>query len=462
MSNDIVVINVNVTLAPAPATLQQTGAIVSQGATTLAADSYSLLTQAADLTPLLVAPEAVTSATWASGTLTVTATAALPAHLATGDKFVTTLAGFTPAAVDGQYLATVTGPDTFTIAIATDPGLVTVEGTYTFTDELVSQVNTFFGMGKSISVYVLELGEGTTAQGVTALQAFITGTPGMFYSYLVPRGWDSEPTYLTFLAGFESNTAKTYFFTTTTVATYSQYTKLMKCVVALVEAPLTGTGAKPLSEFTLAAAWWTTLHYKPSGTNRVPKFCFSYLYGVTPYPLVGNAALLAELKAANINYVGTGAEGGISTAIMLWGTTLDGEDFTWWYSADWAQINLDLNISNAIINGSNNTLNPLYYNQQGINVLQDVSVATFNTAITDGLALGPVVRTTLTPTDFTQALDDGSFAGEMVVNAIPFLDYTAENPNDYGTGTYDGLSGVYIPQNGFRQVLFNIDVTNIV
>lgn len=460
MSNNIVTVAVSVNLAPAPSTLQRTGAIVCQGVTTLGSGKFSLLTQASDLTSHLAAAEAVTSATWLSNVLTVTTTSPLPAHLATGQKFVTTLAGFTspgPGVINGQYLATVTGTDTFTVALTSNPGTVSVEGTYTFTDELVSQVDTFFAQGRSTSVYVLDLGDGTLAAGVTALGTFITGTPNMFYSYLVPRGWDTESTYPTFCAGFEATTAKTYFFTTTTLSSYSQYTKQMKSVVALVEAPTV-----PLTEFTLAAAFWVSLHYQPSGSNRVTKFCFSFLFGVTPYPLNGNSATLAALQAANINYVGTGAEGGLTTLILLWGTTVDGEDFTWWYSVDWAQVNLDLNISNAIINGSNNSENPLYYNQQGINRLQDVAVNTFNSAITGGLALGPTVQTTLDPTDFTTQLDDGAFDGEMVVNAIPFLAYTQENPSDYGTGTYNGLSGVYIPQNGFKQILFNLDVTNLV
>lgn len=458
MSSNIVTVNVSVSKAPAPSILQQTGAIISQGATSLASGTYQILEEAADLTALLVAARSITSALWSSGTLTVTAAAALPAHLATGSKFVTTLAGFTPAGVNGQYLATVTGANTFTIAIAVDPGSVTVEGTYSFTDELVSQVNSFFGQGSSTSVYVLELGEGTTAAGVTALAAFIAAnSPQAFYSYLLPRGWDSESTLPAFLAGFETTTSKTYFFITTTTSTYSNYTALMKCVVALVESP-----TKPVSEFTLAAAFQITLHYNPSGSNRVPKLCFSFLFGVTAYPTVGNSVLLAALKAANINYVGTAAEGGLTNTMLLWGTTADGEDFTWWYSVDWAQINIDQNLSNVIINGSNNPTNPLYFNQAGINRLQDAAVATFNTAITAGLALGPCIRTSLTPDAFTQALDDEQFLGEMVVNAVPFLDYTKANPSDFGIGKYAGLSGQYIPNQGFKQIIFNIDVTDIV
>lgn len=459
MSQNIVTVNVAITKAPAPSTLQETGAILSQGATTLTAGTYSLIEEPADLTPLLHAAAAITGVAWSGSVVTVTTTAPLPAHLATGTQFLTTISGMTPAGYNGQFLATVTGASAFTYALANNPGAGTVEGTYTFTDDLVAEVATFFAQGRSVSVYVLELGEGVVSAGVTALTTFIAGTPNFFYSYLVPRYWDGVSQFLAFLAGFESTTAKTYFFVTTTSGTYTDYTALMKCVVALVEAPTT---VRPITEFSMAALFWKSLSYNPSGTNKVTKFAFAFVFGVTAYPTTGNAAFLASLKAAFVNVIGTAAEGGLTNTMVLWGTTMDGEDFTWWYAVDWAQINLDLNLSNAVINGSNNPINPLYYNQQGINVLQDVSVATFNTAVTDGMALGPTIRTTLTPDDFTSQFDQGAFTGEMVVNAIPFLPYTEENPSDYGIGKYAGLSGIFIPQNGFKQVIFNIDVTDIV
>ena len=119
-----------------------------------------------------------------------------------------------------------------------------------------------------------------------------------------------------------------------------------------------------------------------------------------------------------------------------------------------------MNISNAIINGSNNPTNPLYYNQDGINRLQDVSVATIQTAITDGMATGTVVRTGLDQITFNDELDADAFAGENVVNAIPFLTYTTANPNDYAIGKYAGFTAIYIPARGFTQIIFNVNVTD--
>jgi hypothetical protein len=316
---------------------------------------------------------------------------------------------------------------------------------------------TFFGQGGAQSVYVLELGAGNGTTGPTALGAWITTNPGIFYSYLVPRLWDAKPNFLALVAQFEALSAKTYFFTTTTTSTYTAYTAQMKSVIALVEAP-----GIPLTEFSLAAAFQHALNYAPSTSNRMTPFAFSFLFGVTSYPTVGNSAFLATLKTANINYVGTGAEGGVSTAILLWGKNLDGNDFSWWYSVDWIQLNSDEAISNAVINGSNNPLNPLYYNQNGINQLQDVVVQTVQNAITYGLANGTAARTALDGITFQENYDEGDYADQNVVNAVPFLLYTQENTSAYKTGVYGGLSLVFIPQRGFTQIIFNIQVSSFI
>ncbi len=116
---------------------------------------------------------------------------------------------------------------------------------------------------------------------------------------------------------------------------------------------------------------------------------------------------------------------------------MDGNDFTYWYSVDWVQINVELDLANEVINGSNNPLAPLYYNQDGINRLQARAQATMNRGISDGLVLAPVS-----------------------VAAIPFVTYVADNPSDYAAGTYNGLSVTYTPSRGFKSITFNVQVQN--
>jgi hypothetical protein len=96
----------------------------------------------------------------------------------------------------------------------------------------------------------------------------------------------------------------------------------------------------------------------------------------------------------------------------------------------------------------------------GIDRLQNRACKVAASAIANGLAIGTVVRTTLTQSDFTAALDAGTFAGQFVINAVPFTDYNALNPNDYALGVYNGLSAVYTPKRGFESILFNVNVTD--
>lgn len=535
MTNPITSVVVSQQVAPTPSTLQKTGAIISQGGTTLAVDSIKFLTQPSDLTSILqgaiplsgitqsggVATATLESSTISSGTynsttglVTLTLAATVGAEpgslvtvasatgtgayadidgtwpcaagtsgttvtfyiaaaltmtitggniesttgLANGTTFLTTIAGASPAAYNGTFLATVASATTFTYAVPS--GTATpATGSPTYTPSGVSAtleaVTTFFDQGSGQGVYILELGAGTAAAGVTALSSYITANPGVFYSYTVPKSWDGVSSFLTFLAGFELTTSKTYFFVTTSTTNYTDYTG-MKCVLANVEAP----GLAPGTEHDSAGVQQITLNYAPSSTNLVTPLNLSYVFGMTPYPTAGNASLLTTLNTASVNVIGTGAQGGISEDILIGGNTMDGNPFNYWYSVDWAQINGSLAVTNALINGSNNPTNPVYYNQNGINTLQQALVTVMTNGIAYGLVLNPVKATQLSASAFAAALAAGVFDGFTVVNADPFSSYTNENPNDYAAGRYNGLSVYYVPLRGFESIQFSITVSN--
>jgi hypothetical protein len=71
-----------------------------------------------------VAENAITAAVWAAGVLTLTRAG----HgYSTGNKI--RLSSFTPSSINAEYTITVTGANTYTVAIANDPGAITVIGT---------------------------------------------------------------------------------------------------------------------------------------------------------------------------------------------------------------------------------------------------------------------------------------------------------------------------------------------
>ena len=532
----IVTVNVTQTVAPTPSQLQKQGAMISQGATTMAPGSRSILTQPSDLTALLqdlkslaslaqvagVATGTLKSTTIAAGvyndetgqvTLTLTADIDVTAGdavtigtatgtgdfadingtftadegsvgttlkytiavgltmtitggavnaslgLPNGAEFWTTISGATQAGYNLTALATVATDKTFTYAVASttvSPATGTPVMTSPDAVELTQMVTTFFAQGSQQAVYVLELGPGSAAEGVTALAAWITANPGIFYSYLVPRSWGGEASWATYLGTLGATTGKTYGFTTVTAEQYAAFADI-KAAFTMVEAP-----DLPATEFSAAFPFWVTLNYAPSSTNKVTPLAFSYGVGVTAYPTAGNSAFLTALKAAGVNYIGTGAEGGISNTVLFWGTTMDLRPFNYWYSVDWVQVTGSQAIANAVMNGSNDPINPLYYNQNGIDRLQQVLASVMNSGISYGLVLGNVQQTSLNASAFQIALDQGTFDGLTTVNAIPFTAYTAANPSDYRAGAYNGLSVQYTPNRGFESITFNVNVTDFV
>ena len=433
------IVNVVVTqqVASAPSNLQQTGAFVSQGGTTLAAGTTQLLTQLSDLTSILRPATDISTITWTGSVVTVTTTTA---HgITSGDTVQIVIAGCTPTGYNGTFAGTATGTNTVTYPLVSDPGSSTVEGTLQLSNtlELAAMGNTFFAQGSTVSVFVLELGTTTVADGITALNLYIEENVGhlptsptpQFYSYLLPTTWDVSDAQV-MAAQYEGTTAQVYFYVTTTLATYTGWDGI-KSVFAALQSP-----SAPAIEFSTAAMYWASLSYNPNASNLAHPFEYTYIYSVTPYVLSNTQQ--TTLLANGVNWVGTGAQGGISNTLIEGGTFMDLNPFNYWYCVDWLAINVAQSLSAAIINGSNLPTNPLYYNQAGINTLQKVAQATVNNGISFGLILSPAN-----------------------VNAIPFTTYVAQNPGDYATGTYNGLSLTFVPLRGFSSITIYLTASNI-
>jgi hypothetical protein len=418
----------------------------------------------------------VTAGNWAYGQITATINGTLPTYLTTGSPFHAYINGLLPNLYNGAVNATVVSPTSISWPSAANPGTATtpVGGTWQLTNalQLNSMAATWFRQGSGTGVYVLELGyQPSFAAEITALETWLNNSPLSFYGYLLPDYWGSVtniPAALTLYTQFENPEAMTYFWTTIDLGAIGLIPNTVKSVIQLVEAPGVAAARKMsaagnYSEFTMAAMFFWGLQFKATAVTRVSPMCFKFLYGVTAYPTSGNGPTLVTFKTNNVNYVQTGAEGGIAFTNIYQGVTADGKDyFNWWWTIDWIQIQINIDLSNAIINGSNNPLAPLYYNQQGINQLEAVLAATMQRGVSYGMVLGTVNQTEYNSPDLSNAINLGTFTGTCNVNAVPFIAYSIENPSDYGTGEYDGLSTLFIPARGFVHILVQVVATNIV
>ena len=460
----IVNINVSVINPPKPSQLLKSGAMISVGGTTLNPGESKLLTSKPDLAAVQVPAKTIASIAWASNLVTVTLSA--PHGWTIGQKIPVVVSGVSPAGYNGAFTATATSATAFTYPLTVGPGTSTTMGTVKTVAEIeLSQMNSsFWDQGTNRAVYVLELGNLSRVNAVAALATFIEqdislgNTYQKFFSYLVPREWDSEATFKTLTGQYTSPGSLVYFFVTTTIATYQSWVATKnKSVFAGVEAP-----DLPATEFSMAKAFQSALSNDPGSSNMVPPMAFRFMFGATEYPVENNGTLLKTLQENNINYIGSSAEGGLSNKMLVAGHMLDGNPFNYWYAVAWAAINLELDLANEVINGSNTTINPLYYDQNGIDRLQNRALKTLRNGISYGLILGRVIGAKLIQSAFNTEYEKGSYAGNAVINAVPFANYSSLNPSDYQDGKYNGLSAVITPRRGFESITFNLNVTNFV
>jgi len=312
--------------------------------------------------------------------------------------------------------------------------LVPIIGTGGGAAELQGMANTFFAQGNTIGVYVLELGTTDVTTGVAALTSYIANPTLRFYSYLVPVEWATNADFQALTQAHSSPTSQLYFFVGDLIsgspAPYVAFEGTKSVFFVAIDP------ATPLSVFPPAAFFHATLSYAPGASNLVSPLSWTYLYGVSAYALTN--AQQVTLQTVGVNWVGTGAEGGISNTLIVGGTLMDVNPWNYWYAVDWLSINVEQSLAAAVINGSNNPQNPLYYNQAGINRLQAVAQATADNGVSFGMILSPVS-----------------------VTATPFTTYVAENPGDYAIGRYAGLACTFVPARGFNTIVINLTASNI-
>ena len=455
--NNIVQLNVTAEYAPEPSALQSRGMIVSQNSTNVPADTAVYFGDPSSLASYIKPTKSISTLTWASGVVTV----ALAANhnLTVGSLTPLIVTGAYPDAYNGTYVATVGADNVLTYSLDNDPGLASIPGAcrYGFDAWLVAADATWWAQSGQVTGYFLyESGTTSVSDMFNTLSDWLDSNPRQIYNICFLPGVDSES--VAAYNFFNANNALTSLLSfylpvdETTYETWAAYTALRNVFVQVQI--LTPTTAAQVASIAYAAY---ITNIRPTPTNKLPPSSYAYLNNVDALSLTQTQ--MSAYIDGNINFASLGAEGGISNVILVYGNTLNGFPENVKYSIDWQQVELDLAISNAVINGSNNQINPLYYNQDGINRLQAVAANVAARGIATGLALGRVITTTLSPEEFTANLGRGDYRGNYVINAVPFSTYVALNPSDYARGLYGGFQASYVPQFGFRRIVFNILAT---
>jgi len=429
----IVKLNTTVTSAPVASQLQQSGAFVSLGGTTLTTNDYQFVGTLADL-------EAILSGAGNSTELDAMATTFF-AQGSTVGAYVVELGAQTTADAGVAALQTwiTNNPDVFYAYLtpASWGDVVDEVGSVTITDGGT-------GYTAAPTVTFSAPSSGTTATGTATISGgVVTGVtitdPGSGYT-TTPTVTFSAPNSGTtatgtvslvspldvLVADYSSPDSKTYFFITDTSAGSGLY---IPNKAAFVFVPST---TAPSTEFGCAAPFYQWLRNDPSTSSKLAPMQYRFLYGVTPWSRANNATTINSILSNYSNLALTGSEGGLTSTCLFKGMLGSGEQASGWFGIDWIQIQAKQSLAAAIINGSNNNP-PLLYNETGVKTLAAVAQQIANNAVTFGCAQS------------------------AVISFIPFSTYIAANPNDYAAGVYNGLTCTATFAEGFEEITFNLD-----
>lgn len=431
MALDIVTVNVSVVNAAMPNNLQQKSLFLSYGSTTTKVGTVSLLTQLQDYIDLTSANiTSLTSESTSSGTMVVTVEYDPTVDFNITGTATIKISGCQPASFNGTYQGSF-GSNNFTFSTETYPeGSPSTLGSFSVQDEeLINDLTIYFAQPNTVSTYVVEFGFDDVAESeLTTFTDFLTSSDDKYYIYKCRDDFDQVPAFISLLKQYEAPNMETYFAINTT-DTSGIYSGIKSCIPMVYNTAVGSDNEEQVAGLTSIVA-----SSMPSNLSKLPPFSYRFIYDAAVY--TGSNPQKTLLESNNINYVESAAEGGLSNTMVVPGVTADGNDILYWYSVDWTQINAQLQLANAIINGSNNTINPLYYDQDGINRLLLVIRA---------VAL--------------QGQQYGLYNGAPVCTAVPFDQYIAANPTDYAQGLYKGLAMSIVPARGFRRIVFNLTVT---
>ena len=414
----------------------------------------SVVSVGTGLDAILKSSIGISAATWASSLVTLTLTSSIGFPVGTTIPIV--VSGITPVGYNGTFTATVASTTSLTYSLTVNPGTATAFGNLItgYTNSLLGADNTWWNQTPSVPYYVFEAGSVSTANVLVAVKNYLAANPQTIYAWGFMPGIDSESTLNAFLTSYNSLGSLLKFYIPCTTGTYASLLTTAKEAMAFLQSP----GADSGSEIDYIPYMHFIAAFTATPTSKLPPAQYYYTSGTTAYaPLP--PSLINAFVGANVNFITTGAEGGITNTMQVPGQMLDGTPANVSYAIDWIQLHMNQALANTVINGSNSTINPLYYNQQGINTLQSAAHDVANLAAASGLCIGPVVVTQLDATVFANNLSNGVYANTTVINAVPYATYVALNPSDYANQIYAGLECAFVPQYGFNQIVFNLGIT---
>lgn len=190
----------------------------------------------------------------------------------------------------------------------------------------------------------------------------------------------------------------------------------------------------------IGAIGYELSNYQPSVTNKVNPMTYRRLYNSEPLSdddYRANKHLQDDFYTNML--MSPPNDGSGARSLVYPGIMTDGNDFTYWYGIDYIRFTLISNITNFLIESANSKINPLYYNQDGIDRLK----AKVNQIISNCAAYGIIQI-------------------NYRIDAISYYEYVTQNPDDYKNEVYGGISIEVSPLKALRKIRFSLQVTDLI
>ena len=313
--------------------------------------------------------------------------------------------------------------------------------------EFSKSIQGYFNYSGNRSVNVLELGqvsETTTLQEqATQLDTIIKSGLHRSYMYLIPSSFyvENSPV-VSIMQEYTKETSAQYFMisttsdvTTDTVAT--QFKNLKSCFLVY-------DNSDTSQNINLAGSILGIMasnKFDISGNNKASPLNFKILQGFKFNPI--NRVLLNSLTQYPANFIFNE----VGYATIGNGRYTNGVAWDYWYQWDLTQLALQQKITQLLINGVNNPVNVIRFDQQGIDIIN----ASVKSTLSEYIQLGCI-------NTYAMALNpaNNTLIGLNNINTIDFNTYISQYPEKYQNEIYDGISFYVLINRYIRQCILNI------
>lgn len=312
-------------------------------------------------------------------------------------------------------------------------------------DEWLASLPTGYWSKSAYDIWRDENGTKNTdySEKIKALEEYLTNATEAAYIYYLPQQMLSDARISSRIyQKYNDLTSKTYFFINCSGDADIESNQIInnasnsKCVAVFYNNTQAG--------YNLAASvcgLFASYKFDISDTNPASPFNYKTLEGVKFNTLT--QAMQQSLIQASLNFMSTLA----NNNVLLNGRYADTYPIDYRYQWDLVSFEVENSLQTLILNGVNNPIYIVKYNQDGIDTIRSNIKATLNRMINQGCV-----------TDFSATLN--SATGEMEnlgdITAIEFNTYVLANPQDYENEIYGGISFYLRIGRYIRQVVLSI------